>query len=500
MHDRRMLRRAWPRFTLVLPVLACLGCPSDVDDLFGDDPNGGAGASGGDNSGPGAGSSDGGSPSTGGSPSSGGAPQGAGPQGGSASNGGNGEGGAAAVCGDGVIDPGEQCDGSNVGPFDCVDEGFTAPQPGVTQCDGSCNPDYSDCAPSCDGIGVEPGESCDGDDLQGFDCTDFGSDEPGGLACLPDCTGFSTANCSGDCGNGLLESGEQCDDGDNTSGDGCSASCVAEGLECANAIPVALGLGTQQLSGDTSAGSTTFTTPSAGCAAGAAGRSRVYAVTVGANGFLTAWLDRAGTGFDSVLYARTSCADAASSVLCADNSAPLSPTPNDGGEVVSFPVSSGDVIYLVVDSVSLAEQGAYSLGIDLSAGTNCSDPIPLPVWSGSPQTVLGFTNGQTQSTSGSCGGGGMGSGASDVVYRIERFTDTITNMDLELPVALADFDSIMYARFDCGSNEIDCDDSVSPTGGEQLALAFVSNDIRYLWVDGFNGQEGSYGLTVTPTP
>jgi cysteine-rich repeat protein len=492
-----MLRRAWPRITFVFPLFACLGCPSDVDDLFNDDPGrggGGSGPSGGDNSGPGAGTSDGGNPS------SGGAPQGAGPQGGNPNpNGGSGEGGAPGFCGDGVLDPGEQCDGNDLGFLSCLDQGFTQAQPGVTQCNGSCNPDYSQCESTCDGIGVEPGESCDGDDLEGFDCTDFGSDDPAGLACLDDCTGFSTANCSGDCGNGAVESGEQCDDGGNTSGDGCSATCVAEGLECANAIPVALGFGTQQFTGDTSAGSTTFSTTDAGCAAGAAGRSRVYAVTAGDDGFLTAWLDRTGTGFDSVLYARTGCADDTSTIICADNSVPLSPTPNFGGDVLSFPVTAGQTVYLVVDSPSLAAQGAYALGIDLSLGSNCTDPIPLPVWSGSPQTVLGFTNNQTMSGGGSCGGGGMGNGASDVVYRVERFTNTITEMDFELPEALATFDSILYARFDCGSNEIECDDSVAPTGGESLSLMFVNNNIRYLWVDGYLGAEGSYGLTVTPS-
>lgn len=30
------------------------------------------------------------------------------------------------------------------------------------------------------------------------------------------------------CGNGALESPEQCDDGNSTNNDGCSASCVAE--------------------------------------------------------------------------------------------------------------------------------------------------------------------------------------------------------------------------------------------------------------------------------
>ncbi len=31
------------------------------------------------------------------------------------------------------------------------------------------------------------------------------------------------------CGNRILEAGEQCDDGNNTDGDGCSASCTFEG-------------------------------------------------------------------------------------------------------------------------------------------------------------------------------------------------------------------------------------------------------------------------------
>lgn len=30
------------------------------------------------------------------------------------------------------------------------------------------------------------------------------------------------------CGNGILDSGEGCDDGNNYSGDGCSAQCIIE--------------------------------------------------------------------------------------------------------------------------------------------------------------------------------------------------------------------------------------------------------------------------------
>ena len=44
----------------------------------------------------------------------------------------------------------------------------------------------------------------------------------------------------GDCGNGVLDSGEECDDGNVLNGDGCSATCVREG--CGNGIvDVAIG-------------------------------------------------------------------------------------------------------------------------------------------------------------------------------------------------------------------------------------------------------------------
>src|SRR5438128_1157895 len=48
---------------------------------------------------------------------------------------------------------------------------------------------------------------------------------------------LATASClapAGDCGNGVLETGEQCDDGNTVSGDGCSASCRFE--VCGNNI------------------------------------------------------------------------------------------------------------------------------------------------------------------------------------------------------------------------------------------------------------------------
>jgi cysteine-rich repeat protein len=59
----------------------------------------------------------------------------------------------------------------------------------------------------------------------GEECDD--GNNTGGDGCSPNCM------IEG-CGNGILELGEQCDDGNTTSGDGCSASCTIE--VCGNGI------------------------------------------------------------------------------------------------------------------------------------------------------------------------------------------------------------------------------------------------------------------------
>ena len=59
----------------------------------------------------------------------------------------------------------------------------------------------------------EPGEACDDGNL-----------DPGD-GCEPDCT----ETPMGECGDGVVDPGEQCDDGNTMGGDGCSASCKNEG-------------------------------------------------------------------------------------------------------------------------------------------------------------------------------------------------------------------------------------------------------------------------------
>ena len=79
------------------------------------------------------------------------------------------------------------------------------------------------------GNGVrETGEACDGADFGGFDCAGAGF-ASGTLGCLPDCR-LDTTGCVANpvCGNGVLEIGEQCDNGaanSDTAPDACRTSC-----------------------------------------------------------------------------------------------------------------------------------------------------------------------------------------------------------------------------------------------------------------------------------
>jgi hypothetical protein len=155
------------------------------------------------------------------------------------------------VCGNGVTETGETCDGVDVGGEDCLSQTFDG---GVLLCEDDCSAldpsncfdfegdccaehpepgcDDSDCTdavctafpPCCDpGFGWDPFcvmladdncdglcfvadicgndvidgtpvEPCDGIDLGGQDCTDFAF-ETGTLACMPDCSDFDTSDC-----------------------------------------------------------------------------------------------------------------------------------------------------------------------------------------------------------------------------------------------------------------------------------------------------------------
>ncbi len=127
-------------------------------------------------------------------------------------------GGTTGICGDGKIDTGETCDGTIWGPITGCSN-FNTFTGGVLACSSSsCLFDTNDCTRSVtcgDGI-IDSGEQCEtnADIPAGLTCSDFDLFTGGTLSCT-NCM-ISTSACTGgngvgECGNGVVNIGEQCE-------------------------------------------------------------------------------------------------------------------------------------------------------------------------------------------------------------------------------------------------------------------------------------------------
>jgi len=134
-----------------------------------------------------------------------------------------------SACGNGAIDPGEVCDGDDLAGKTCalvIGPGSM----GTLACTTGCMLDPSGCgAPSTCGNGtVDAGEACDGADVGGATCAGaIGPGSTGTVTCSSECA-LDASGCSAptSCGDGHLDAGEECDDGNTTNGDGCDACTV----------------------------------------------------------------------------------------------------------------------------------------------------------------------------------------------------------------------------------------------------------------------------------
>ncbi|MEC9070918.1 MAG: DUF4215 domain-containing protein, partial [Myxococcota bacterium] len=133
---------------------------------------------------------------------------------------------STAICGDGVLEGGEQCDDANLANDDgcnavcAVEDGFDCVGSPTSQCSAICG----------DGVRIQAYEACDDGNSLGDDGCNADCEVDEGWACL----GALTSVCSAVCGDGLvIAPSESCDDGNQALGDGCSNTCVIEtGWSC----------------------------------------------------------------------------------------------------------------------------------------------------------------------------------------------------------------------------------------------------------------------------
>jgi cysteine-rich repeat protein len=328
-----------------------------------------------------------------------------------------------------------------------------------------------------------------------------------------------------ECGNLILDAGEQCDDGNTSNNDGCSSSCVLEAVnnDKCQGFPLPLVQSGANLVGTVNGNTSTLQPDFQGtCGSTSTGRDAVYQFNAGFGGVATATVTSAG--YDSVVYARAACTGGAE-LACNDKT-------GNGLDTITFNVLPNTSYWVFVDGYS-GEAGSFTLQVMVSpavCGNNkvegteqCDDGNPTPGDGCSAQCMLEAPgpndvcpgnaltlsqNGQqwlgsvTSSTinltadyAGTCG---STNGARDAVYHFNSGPGGKT----VATITAASFDSVIYARSGscAGGTELACDDDASSNGGDTITFNTAPNTDIWLFVDGYGSKFGSFTLNVSVTP
>lgn len=135
----------------------------------------------------------------------------------------------APVCGNEIVEDGEQCD---------PPDGATCDDACQLIIGADCGNEIVDAGEICDDGNNVGGDGCRADCLGEEDCGDGLVDVDADEQCDDNNTQAGD-NCDENCvieacGNGILQFNEQCDDGNLTNGDGCDSNCFTENAGCDN--------------------------------------------------------------------------------------------------------------------------------------------------------------------------------------------------------------------------------------------------------------------------
>lgn len=325
------------------------------------------------------------------------------------------------------------------------------------------------------------------------------------------------------CGNGKLDTAEQCDDGNVLSGDGCSASCTFEASapdDLCDGAPIALttvgeGIRSATISGTTDVDRHQY----AGSCGGGSGKDAVLAFTsdIAGRASISVTAD-----YPAVVYARTTCADATTESACND-----APTAGTGKPItLDFDVEAGKPTYLFLDGYG-GTSGNYVATVrvvtarcgngivelpehcddgNTVAGDGCSPKCDLesgPIASTCPGSsyrlasaghygFAGDTTGMTKSgTSSVC----TFSNGANAVY---AFTSAI-NGAMKLTLKEEKAKGSIYVRGECNNYETVC--NVAPLAKTATSVSVPVSAERTYWVyvDSDTTTGGAYSLDLDVT-
>ncbi len=339
------------------------------------------------------------------------------------------------------------------------------------------------------------------------------------------------------CGNGIVEGSEACDDKNTVEGDGCSSTCVAEPMPAYDACPgvaiTLVGSGndprTASYAGTTMNLNSDYTGTSY-CSSGE-GRDAVFAVEPDVNGTLAVNLGgQNATDFDAALYARTTCTLDSSQVACDQDY-------GRGVETLSFPVIAHTKYYIIIDgnkSTTDSNRGPFRLNVSLNpafcgnnateGGEDCDDgnvtdgdgcahdckiepPGPSDVCPGIAVplaqagnllmgTFAGSTTYLSADYSSSCGS----SSAKDAVIHFDS-GPLGGRATVSLSKSTTNFDAVLFVKKGTclGSEEVGCK-QVYGSGGEVLTFDTMPNTTYWIFVAGYSGASGKYGVEISVAP
>ncbi len=371
------------------------------------------------------------------------------------------------VCGNGVVDAGEECDdGNNLNGDGCSAVCVTefcgdGTMQGTEQCDDGNNVDGDGCSAACvlescgDGVVQAPEQCDDGNNVDGDGCS---------AACV---TEF--------CGDGTMQGAEQCDDGNNVDGDGCSAACVLE--SCGDGVvqaPEQCDDG-NNVDGD-------------GCSA-------ACAIEVCGDGVVQApeQCDD-GNNVDG-----DGCSAACVTEFCGDGTVQAPEECDDGNNLSGDGCSASCVTEFCGDGIVQApEECDDGNSVDGDGCESTCTLTPPPVCPDAdllsamgPAVATGTTEGAPNAFVPSCASDGAGE-------RVFLWTAPSAG-EFSFDTVGSDYDTALYAlEGTCAGIELACNDDAVGTRS-RIVLSLVAGQTISIVVDGFSTNQGNFVLNIAQT-